>query len=105
MAIYNVDGYVDLRIWRYNGSAWISFAVERVGISAGASSAGRKNVPFQLIVSYSFPAGTTYYGVSIDATSDTAVLTGLTGNYASAGSSGERTASPGGQTTSARVTP
>ena len=97
---YAVSGYVQVGIWR-NAGGWSRFTTEDVYIYQDVgNSPGRQTVYWSLQNTYALGQGVTDFGVTIESTDDTAAVT-----YLGVSWSGERSATPGGEQTTAVVRP
>lgn len=104
---YVVSGYVSVGIWRKVGGAWQLFTTEDVYVyaSVGYNNPGRQTVGWSLQNTYALGQGVTDFGVTIEATDDQAAINYLAVSWSASTETGERSATPGGEQTTAVVRP
>lgn len=103
---YAVSGYVQVGIWIMRGGSWSRFSTEDVYVYQDVgNSGGRQTVNWSFQNSYAFGAGVTDIGVTIETTDDQAALNYLAATWSASSSSGERTATPGGEQAAVVVRP
>ena len=103
---YAISGYVTIGLWKKVGGSWTMLATEDVQVYVDVgNSPGRQTVNWSFQNTYALGAGVTDVGFTIEGSSDTAVANYLALSWAASASSGERTATPGGEQAAAVVRP
>lgn len=102
---YVVSGSITLGIWR-NVGGWQLFGYEGVNVYVGVGgSGGRQTVNWSMQNTYALGQGVTDFGVTIEASDDTAAINYLGVSWSASQASGERSATPGGEQTTVVVRP
>ncbi len=104
---YYVNGSVTAGIWAKKSGVWSKVANKGVFIYQTVSSGGTKTVNWSFFDSFDLGSGVEEFGVTIEShTGTAAALTDFDGvSWTATSASGERSATPSGQSSTAVVNP